>query len=130
MNKYPGLNVTACYSGYGQDPDEARQLFVANQVELVICGMGAPLQEQFLDRLVKDGWQGVGFTCGGFLDQTINWKGSYPEWVDRHDLRFLYRLVKEPRRLWRRYLIEYQVFLYRFARLKWQLFKSKLSNRH
>jgi N-acetylglucosaminyldiphosphoundecaprenol N-acetyl-beta-D-mannosaminyltransferase len=70
----------------------------------------------------------MGFTCGGFLDQIIKYKGAYPEWIDHYNLRFLYRLIKEPKRLWRRYLIEYQVFLYRYWCLRWNLLKSKLSS--
>lgn len=127
-DKYPGLEVVGNFSGYGAEPEVARKFFTDNKVQLVICGMGAPLQEKFLTELVLNGWSGMGFTCGGFLDQTINWKGSYPGWIDRNDLRFLYRLIKEPRRLWRRYLIEYQVFLYRFGCLRWNQLKSKLSN--
>ena len=34
--------------------------------------------------------------------------------------RFLYRLFREPRRLWRRYLVEYRVFLGRYAQLQWR----------
>jgi N-acetylglucosaminyldiphosphoundecaprenol N-acetyl-beta-D-mannosaminyltransferase len=36
----------------------------------------------------------------------------YPKWVDTANLRFAYRLIREPRRLWRRYLLEYPSFWY------------------
>jgi exopolysaccharide biosynthesis WecB/TagA/CpsF family protein len=127
MGTYPGLTVAACYSGYGDDPDEACRFFTQHQTKLVICGMGAPLQEKFLTQLVSAGWHGTGFTCGGFLDQTISWKNSYPEWIDKNDMRFLYRLFKEPRRLWRRYLIEYQVFVKRYCKLRLSRAKLKLN---
>ena len=124
--EYPGLKVVGCYSGYQEDPQKARHFFINHEVELVICGMGAPLQEKFLMQLVSEGWSGTGFTCGGFLDQVVNPTYSYPDWIDRHDLRFLYRLYKEPRRLWRRYLVEYQVFLWRYGKLLWLKALSKL----
>jgi N-acetylglucosaminyldiphosphoundecaprenol N-acetyl-beta-D-mannosaminyltransferase len=88
--------------------------------------MGAPLQERFLLQLADDGWHGIGFTCGGFLDQLIDGKNYYPAWADRLNIRFLYRLAKEPRRLWRRYLVDYQVFIRRYSHLQWTRFKSKL----
>ena len=100
----PELNIVACFNGYEEEPAKAREYFIGNRTDLVICGMGAPLQERFLIQLVSGGWQGIGMTCGGFLDQTIGVAIYYPQWVDRMNLRFLYRLVKEPRRLWRRYL--------------------------
>ena len=124
--KYPGLEIAACYTGYGQDPDEAQQFFIQHQVELVICGMGAPLQERFLLQLVKGGWHGAGFTCGGFLDQVNKGDAYYPVWIDRFNIRFLYRLFKEPGRLWRRYLVEYQVFLRRYCQLQWTRVKLKI----
>ncbi len=124
--KYPDLEIVACYSGFGEDLIEARQFFVKNQTSLVICGMGAPLQEKFLLQIVAESWHGIGFTCGGFLDQLTAGEDYYPAWVDRFNIRFLYRLAREPRRLWRRYLVDYQVFVRRYARLQWNLFKSKL----
>lgn len=124
--KFPELKVAACYSGFGPDPVNAAQFFTDNQTELVICGMGAPLQERFILQMVAGGWRGIGFTCGGFLDQVIVGEAYYPGWIDRLNIRFLYRLFKEPRRLWRRYLVDYQVFLRRYSQLQWKRFKLKM----
>ena len=124
--KYPGLQVVACYSGFGPEPAEAQDYFTKNQIDLVICAMGAPLQEKFFVQLVAGGWHGIGFTCGGFLDQVVVGEAYYPDWVDRLNIRFLYRLVKEPRRLWRRYLVDYQVFLRRYSQLQWKRLKAKM----
>ena len=66
--------------------------------------------------LVEAGWRGCGFTCGGYLDQLGGGMRYYPAWVDRANLRFAYRLLREPRRLWRHYLIDYQGFTLLFAR--------------
>ncbi|NJO34267.1 MAG: hypothetical protein HC869_15170 [Rhodospirillales bacterium] len=69
------------------------------------------MQESFLLRLRQQGFNGVGFTCGGFLDQYSIGKQYYPTWIDRLELRWLYRLIMEPGRLWRRYFVEYQPFV-------------------
>jgi UDP-N-acetyl-D-mannosaminuronic acid transferase (WecB/TagA/CpsF family) len=37
--------------------------------DVVVCGMGTGAQERFLLDLVDEGWAGLGFTCGGYLDQ-------------------------------------------------------------
>ena len=81
--------------------------------------MGAPRQERFLLNLRESGWRGAGFTCGGFFDQVSGNGDYYPAWIDRLNLRFLYRLVREPRRLWRRYLVDYQVFLRLYMKQAW-----------
>mgnify|MGYP000060826451 CR=1 FL=1 len=42
------------------------------------------------------GYQGIGFTCGGFVHQTaMNRMHYYPNWVDKMNLRFVYRMYKE-----------------------------------
>jgi len=106
IQHYPGLRVVACLDGYQPLPDLVDQTRRFGQ-SLVICGMGPNNQERFLVALSKSGWKGVGISCGGYFDQLQQSISYYPEWVDRMDLRWLYRLVKEPSRLWRRYLVAY-----------------------
>ena len=74
--------------------------------------MGAPAQEKFLGDLWRSGWRGAGYTCGGFLEQIVGTAGEYfPPWTNRFHLRWLFRLYKEPRRMWKRYLLQYPKFL-------------------
>lgn len=111
----PGLRMTKCFSGYGESVQEALRYHAESQTGLVVCGMGAPRQEQFLVDLVARGWTGIGFTCGGYFDQVRQGgEAYYPPWIDRLNLRFAYRLYREPRRLWRRYLLDYPVFIHRY----------------
>ena len=113
---FPGLNVVASFSGYADDPERAIVALNAMENSAVICGMGAPRQERFLLKLKQSGWVGAGFTCGGFLDQVLEDIHYYPGWIDRYNLRFMYRLYREPGRLWRRYIIEYGVFIKRYLK--------------
>ena len=54
------------------------------------------MQEQFLLKVKNAGFDGIGFTCGGFIHQTAKDEiDYYPGWVDRMNLRFLYRMYKE-----------------------------------
>jgi N-acetylglucosaminyldiphosphoundecaprenol N-acetyl-beta-D-mannosaminyltransferase len=110
----PGLDIEMTFSGYPPGLTEAFDFLVRNPGRLVICGMGAPRQEQFLLSLKRAGWQGAGFTCGGFLDQIGSGMRYYPAWINRLNLRFVYRLYREPARLWKRYFVEYQVFIRMF----------------
>lgn len=77
--------------------------------DIVICGMGAGKQEQFLVDLKERGWSGSGFTCGGFIHQTAA-KGIryYPKYVDKLHLRWLYRIFDEPK-LIKRYAVSYPI---------------------
>jgi exopolysaccharide biosynthesis WecB/TagA/CpsF family protein len=110
MTISPELNIVESYSGYENGPEQALTYLQENPQVAVICGMGAPRQEAFLVESRLRAWKGIGFTCGGFFDQSLEGGNYYPRWVDRLNVRFLYRLAKEPGRLWKRYLIDYQVF--------------------
>ncbi len=110
--RFQGLNILDSAHGYG---DFAQKIsgIMAKSPDAVIVGMGAPRQEAFLLALRDAGYKGLAITCGGFFDQYLISDNYYPEWIDHLDLRFLYRMYKEPRRLWRRYLIGYQPFIAR-----------------
>lgn len=106
---FPGIRITGCFDGFGNL--EAKASAVKELApDIVICGMGSGRQESFLLELKAQGWRGWGFTCGGYLDQLGAGMTYYPAWVDAANLRWAYRLVREPGRLWRRYLIEYSHF--------------------
>jgi N-acetylglucosaminyldiphosphoundecaprenol N-acetyl-beta-D-mannosaminyltransferase len=110
------LRISAAISGF-KSFDEYEAIVQSIRPDVIICGMGAPRQEDFLVRLAQSGiWKGVGYTCGGYFDQLQERLHYYPALVDQLNLRWLYRLAREPRRLWRRYAVEYQEFLGSLAR--------------
>jgi len=111
---YPGIRVVGALDGYSPVETGIERIMMLKP-DVVVVGMGVPKQESFLQALRDAGYNGFAITCGGFFDQYLASCGNryYPEWIDRLNLRFLYRLCKEPRRLWRRYLIDYRVFLAR-----------------
>lgn len=106
---FPAIQVAGSFDGFGGLEIKARAV---RQLEpdIVICGMGSGRQESFLLELKSQGWRGWGFTCGGYLDQLSQGMVYYPAWVNASNLRWAYRLVREPGRLWRRYLIDYTRF--------------------
>ena len=113
MQEYPGLKLAGHRHGYFENA-RARHTFLeavaAQQPDYVICGMGTPLQERFLVDLRDAGWQGTGYTCGGFFHQSAERLAYYPAWSDKLHLRWLYRIFKEPR-LIKRYGWEYLKFV-------------------
>lgn len=111
---WPALRVSGTWPGFDHGPGDATRYALANPGGLVVCGMGVVRQERFLLELRRQGWRGTGFTCGGFLDQLGQGLRYYPGWVDRMNLRFAWRLAREPGRLWRRYLVDYREFLRRY----------------
>jgi N-acetylglucosaminyldiphosphoundecaprenol N-acetyl-beta-D-mannosaminyltransferase len=107
---YPNIRFVGSLHGYGCVTNSVEQI-IQSGADFVLCGMGCGYQERFLCALEDSEFHGAAFTCGGFLDQlNESPDGYYPMWVDRLELRSLYRLRKEPARLWRRYCVEYWPF--------------------
>lgn len=111
QESWPSIKIVGLCQGYFERPDEVIEKIRNSGARLVLCGMGSPNQEEFLISLKSSGWRGVAFTCGGFLDQLTQGVQYYPQWVNSLNLRFAYRLYREPARLWRRYLVQYQYFI-------------------
>lgn len=97
--RYPKLSVAGYRNGYFASEKEQEleaQHIAGVNPDYLIVGMGALMQEQFLLKVKDAGFDGIGFTCGGFIHQTAKDEiDYYPGWVDRMNLRFLYRMYKE-----------------------------------
>jgi len=115
--RYPKVQFAGYRNGYFSSEEEmdkeARHICEVNP-DFLIVGMGALMQEKFLLKVKKVGYQGIGFTCGGFIHQTSkNEIDYYPAWVDKTSLRFVYRMWKEPHTR-KRYLMAGLLFPARF----------------
>ena len=97
--RYADLCVCGYRNGYFTsevEMDKEAEHIAALNPDFLIVGMGALMQERFLLKVKDAGYRGIGFTCGGFIHQTANNEiDYYPAWVDRMNLRFLYRMFKE-----------------------------------
>jgi len=58
----------------------------------------------------------VAFTCGALFDYVSGELRRSPKWMNDHGLEWLGRLIIEPRRLWRRYVIGNPLFLWRVVK--------------
>lgn len=96
---YPNLIIAGYRNGYFSSEKEIEEeaiKIVKKKPDFVIIGMGILMQEKFLLKVKQAGFEGIGFTCGGFIHQTAkNEINYYPAWVNRMNLRFIYRMYKE-----------------------------------
>lgn len=97
--QYPELRIAGFRNGYffsDAEMNKETSHIVELNPDFLIVGMGALAQERFLLKVKEMGYQGIGFTCGGFIHQTAkNQIHYYPEWIDKMNLRFVYRMYKE-----------------------------------
>jgi len=105
------------HPGRFDDSDTARIIegINASGADLVIVSLPTPLQQTWVIKHRKAIFASVVMTGGSFLDHVADndkWPESwYPAWANRFSLNWLYRLLHEPRRLWRRYTIEMAQFV-------------------
>lgn len=96
----------------GVRDDAAAQAAIAQFVEdakaeLVLFAIGAPQSEIVAHAIARRGRAGgVGLCIGASVEFLSGSKRRAPRWMQRAGLEWLFRLVSEPRRLWRRYLVK------------------------
>lgn len=111
---YPKINIAGFRNGYFSEKETTKILetIIQSNPSIVVIGMGVPLQEKLVLKLVKKGYKGVCYTCGGFMHQTSEGINYYPKWVDKMNLRMPYRIIKEAE--FRKRLHIYILFVYYF----------------
>ncbi|MFA7289739.1 MAG: WecB/TagA/CpsF family glycosyltransferase [Melioribacteraceae bacterium] len=80
--------------------------------DLFWIGLGAPKQEIWMYENYKKLNHGIMIGIGAGFDYLAGNTKHAPEWMKNMALEWLYRLIQEPRRLWKRYLITNSLFLY------------------
>ena len=114
--RFPGIELVGVESPpyRALTDDEEAQLVArihASGADVVWVGLGTPKQDLFVDRFASRLSRPV-IAVGAAFDFLAGAKRMAPRWVQRAGLEWLYRLLSEPRRLWRRYLIGNLVFIF------------------
>ncbi len=132
QSRFPGLAIagTSC-PRVSSRPGSAelepiRRELLERSPDIVYVGLGAPKQERVIDALRHElpgaWWIGVGISLS-FIDGEVR---RAPPWMQRTGLEWLHRLVQEPGRLARRYLVEDLPFGLRLAA---HVLRARLSGR-
>jgi len=109
--RYRGLMVsgTCCPPlGFEQDQcqqDDVEARILAARPHLLFVAFGAPKQEYWIYEHARQLGVPVTIGIGGSFEMVGEVIKRAPSWLQRIGLEWLYRLLREPRRLWRRYLI-------------------------
>ncbi|RYY68493.1 MAG: glycosyltransferase [Comamonadaceae bacterium] len=108
-----------CYTADGfRDLQDYIRLAAQQRPRLIVLGMGMPKQEQVAIALRA----ALGFpcliVCGGAIVDFLGGKvPRAPQWIRRAGLEWAFRLAREPKRLWNRYVHGNPVFLRRALRI-------------
>ncbi len=110
--RFPRLNLAGVLCpavGFEQNALELEQLkraVISAQPDIVYVALGSPKEDDFIDSLrtqmPRTWWIGVGISFG-FVSGEIS---RAPRWLQQAGLEWLHRLIQEPRRLYKRYLLQ------------------------
>jgi N-acetylglucosaminyldiphosphoundecaprenol N-acetyl-beta-D-mannosaminyltransferase len=114
--------------GFERSPvacEQIRLQIASARPDLLCVAFGAPKQEIWMVENCPTLPIGAAISVGAALDTQSGLRKRAPQWTHRVGLEWLYRFVREPRRLWRRYLIGNTEFIWLVARQWVREFKSQ-----
>lgn len=112
--RHPGLRICGAADGYfdaaeaGARAREIRE----SRAKILVVGMGVPLQEEFIENNWDDLGVELAIPVGGSFDVIAGVSRRAPLWLQRIGMEWFFRLLQEPRRLWKRYLVTNVQFIF------------------
>ena len=121
---FPGWRQTGCHQGYLTD-ERANAAAIAEinaaRPDVLLVGMGNPLQERWIHRHLPELNVGVCLGIGGLFDYWAGNVSRAPQWLRRLGHEWLWRLLQQPAIKAHRYLIGNPLFLARVFRERYGL---------
>lgn len=123
---YPNIEVATYSPPYKPEFSEEDNTAIINAIneanpDLLWIGMTAPKQEKWTYKH----WNELDIHChvgtiGAVFDFFAGTAERAPRWWQEHSLEWLYRLIKEPKRMWRRYVLGNPLFLWNICKEKFR----------
>jgi N-acetylglucosaminyldiphosphoundecaprenol N-acetyl-beta-D-mannosaminyltransferase len=113
--RWPQVQICGVRDGFfttAQEGDVAAQV-KASGAEFLMVARGVPMQDVFIDRYLHHFGTRVAMGVGGLFDFVSGRIDRAPRWLRDIGMEWTYRLLQEPLRMWRRYLIGNLTFLAR-----------------
>lgn len=111
----PGLRIAGTCHGYfsATEENDILEQINASGADVLLVGFGAPLQERWIAEHSSALKPAVRIGVGGLFDFYSGRIARAPLWLRRIGMEWIWRLVQEPKRMWRRYLLGNPLFLWR-----------------
>ena len=109
--QYPGLQIRTAHGYFDTSMSGVEDHAVVNAIKaydphLLMLGMGMPRQEHWLVDHLDQLPRAAILNAGAAMDYVAGAVSTPPRWAGRCGVEWLFRLIAEPNRLWRRYLLE------------------------
>ena len=111
-DEYPGIQVVGRRDGYFSEEEEPglAEEIKATGADILFVAMSPPKKERFLARWFDELDVPVCHGVGGAFDVFVGKTQRAPVLWQRVGMEWMYRIVQEPRRMWRRYLVTNTLF--------------------
>jgi len=136
INKKAGrrLIVAAHSPSYSLENDELEcqqviDLINQSGASVLAIGLGAPKQEKWIFKY-KDQLKHVKIflAIGATIDFEAGHRPRSPQWMSKIGLEWLFRIISEPKRLWKRYLVQDIVFFHYLLKQKFNLYRDPFAS--
>jgi N-acetylglucosaminyldiphosphoundecaprenol N-acetyl-beta-D-mannosaminyltransferase len=117
---HPQIQIIGTHHGYfqktAQESEEIIRTINRLAPDILLVGFGSPIQETWIssNRLKLN--VPVVWAMGATMDFVSGRVARAPKWMCNHSLEWLFRLLLEPRRMWRRYLVGNLLFFWRLLK--------------
>lgn len=121
-NQYPEIKIAGFRNGYFSKNDwpVVAQELKDSGAQIVFVGITSPLKEYLVEYLQKEGVEAVLMGVGGSFDVVSGRIPRAPLFMQKAGLEWLFRVLQEPGRLWKRYLIGNTRFIISVYREKYR----------
>jgi N-acetylglucosaminyldiphosphoundecaprenol N-acetyl-beta-D-mannosaminyltransferase len=121
ISRFPGIQIAGMYSPpfrqlTSEEETDIIKTINGSNADIVWVGLGAPKQELWIGHAAEQLTAPVVAAVGAAFDFHAGTVDQAPDWMQNHGLEWLYRLVKEPRRLWHRYCYYNPLFILSFLK--------------
>jgi len=126
--KYENLQIVGVHHGYVQNKDIPKLIQNINQskADILFVALGASVQELFIEKYKKQIDAKLFFGVGGLFDFYSKSIKRAPLFIREIGFEWTFRMLQEPKRMWKRYIIGNPRFLYKVFQYKKSLNKNKL----
>jgi N-acetylglucosaminyldiphosphoundecaprenol N-acetyl-beta-D-mannosaminyltransferase len=128
---HPSIDIAGTYSPpFGFENDEAETIKILNKIReadphILFVGLGAPKQEKWMYRHRHEHGARVALGIGIAFDFVAGTQRRAPLWLQNIGFEWLWRVLREPARLWKRYLVNDPVFFWWVLRERLRLPKNR-----